>query len=298
MTYTVTSKRKLQQLVAEGHVAGWDDPRMPTVRGLRRRGYTPEAIKSFCEGIGVAKFNSTIDMVLLENAVREHLNKTAPRRMAVLDPLKVVITNLPEDHAETLRAVNNPEDPSAGERDLPFSREVWIERDDFREEAPRKFFRLKPGGEVRLRYAYVIRCDEVIKDTAGEVTELRCTLDPESGGGKTSDGRKVKGIVHWVSAPHAASAEVRLYDHLFGVPNPTDVPEGEDWKQNLNPSSLALAPNAKLEPSLATAAPGERFQFERLGYFCADPADSTPGSPIFNRTVTLRDSWAKIEKKG
>jgi len=298
ITHTITAKRKLQELVANKLVSGWDDPRMPTVRGLRRRGYTPTAIKNFCAGIGVAKFNSTIDMVVLENAVREDLNRTAERRMAVLNPLKVVITNLPEDHRETLSAVNNPEDESAGTRELPFTRAVWIEREDFREEAPRKFFRLKTGSEVRLRYAYVIRCDEVIKDDSGEIIELRCTMDMDSGDGKTSDGRKVKGILHWVSCADAVEAEVRLYDHLFATPNPTDVEDGADWKDNLNADSLRVVSDAKLEPALGSARPGERFQFERTGYFCVDTVDTTDSAPVFNRTVTLRDSWAKIEKKG
>ncbi len=294
LTYTLTSKRKLRHLVEEGYVDGWDDPRMPTLEGIRRRGVPPEAIRAFCDEIGVAKHNSTIDMVKLDNAVREHLNRTAVRRMAVLDPIKVVITNYPEGQVEELEAVNNPEDPSAGVRKLPFAREVWIEREDFREEAPRKFFRLVTGREVRLRYAYVIRCDEVIKDDAGEIIELRCTYDPESGGGKTSDGRKVKGIIHWVSVEHAHSADVVLYDHLFAVPQPE---EGEGYLSNLNPDSKIIK-HAQLEPALADAAPGDRCQFERVGYFCADPVESASGAPAFHRIVSLRDAWARIEKRG
>ena len=297
-TFTVTSKRKLMELVESGLVSGWDDPRMPTLRGLRRRGYSPTSIQTFAMGSGVARFNAHVDIVRLENAIREELNKSAERRMAVLDPLKVVITNWPEDKIEEFDAINNPEDEAAGTRKISLGREVWIERSDFREEAPRKFHRLKPGSEVRLRYAYVIRCDEVIKDDAGEVTELRCSYDPESGGGKTSDGRKVKGIVHWVAAHNAVSAEVRLYDRLFSVENPTDVPEGVDWKESLNPDSLVVVEGAQLEPALGEAAAGETFQFERTGYFTVDTVDSRPGAPVYNRTVGLRDSWAKLEKKG
>ncbi len=294
LTYTLTAKRKLRELVDGGLVDGWADPRMPTLGGIRRRGFPAEAIRNFCEDIGVAKFNSTIDMVLLENAVREILNRTAPRRMAVLDPIKVVITNYPEGEVEEVDAVNNPEDPAAGTRKLPFSREVWIERDDFREEAPRKFFRLVPGREVRLRFAYCIRCDEVVKDPAtGEVTELRCSYDPESGGGCTSDGRKVKGIVHWVSAAHALPAEVTIYDHLFRTPDPN---EGGDFLANLNPDSCRTV-HGQLELSLADAAPGDRVQFERIGYFRADPVRSRPGEPVFHRIVPLRDAWARIEKR-
>ncbi len=294
LTYTLTSKRKLRHLVEGGYVEGWDDPRMPTLAGIRRRGVPPEAIRAFCDEIGVAKHNSTIDMVKFDNAVREHLNRTAVRRMAVLDPIKVVITNYPEGQVEELEAVNNPEDPSAGVRKLPFAREVWIERDDFREEAPRKFFRLVTGREVRLRYAYVIRCDEVIKNDSGEIVELRCTYDPESGGGKTSDGRKVKGIIHWVSVEHAHSADVILYDHLFAAPQPE---KGEGYLSNLNPDSKVIK-HAQLEPALVEAAPGDRCQFERVGYFCADPVDSAAGAPAFHRIVSLRDAWARIEKRG
>ena len=296
LTYTMMSKRKLRELVEADTVNGWDDPRMPTISGMRRRGYTPAAVRNFIENIGVARFNSTIDLVVLENAVREDLNKTSHRRMAVLDPIKVVITNYPEGESETIQAVNNPEDEGAGNREIPFGRELWIERDDFREDAPRKFFRLAPGREVRLRYAYCITCDEVIKDAEGNITELRCTYDPLSANGQTADGRKVKGIIHWAPA-EAVDIEVRLYDNLFRKPDPDDAPEGEDWRANLNPDSIEII-TAKGEPSLASCAPGERVQFERKGYFCADATDSKPGAPIFNRTVTLRDAWAKIEKRG
>jgi len=295
LAYTVMSKRKLKRLVEEGHVAGWDDPRLPTVRGLRRRGYTPEAIRSFNERIGVAKADSTIDIALLEWAIREHLNRTAERVMAVLRPLKVVITNYPEAQEEMITCVNNPEDEAAGTREVPFSREIWIERDDFREEAPRKFFRLKPGSEVRLKHAYYITCDEVVKDDRGEVVELRCSYDPESRGGNTPDGRKVRGTLHWVSCAHAVDAEVRLYDHLFGVPFPD---EGEGFLANLNENSLEVLTGCKLEPGLRDARPGYRCQFMRQGYFCADEKDSRPGRPVFNRTATLKDTWAKLEQKG
>lgn len=299
LTYTVMSKRKLLQLVNEGHVSGWNDPRMPTICGLRRRGYTPEAIQNFCKSIGVTKFNSMTDMVVLENAVREHLNRVAERRSAVLRPLKVVIENYPEGQTEELTAINNPEDESAGTRNVPFSRELYIERDDFMEDAPKKFFRLAPGREVRLRYAYFITCTEVIKDPAtGEVVELRCTYDPETRGGNAPDGRKVKGTIHWVSAQHAVRAEVRLYDHLFNQEKPEEVEEGGSYLDNLNPASLELLDDCMLEPSLGEAAPGSRWQFERLGYFCVDSKDSTAKRPVFNRTVTLRDSWAKIAKQG
>jgi glutaminyl-tRNA synthetase len=294
ITHTVMSKRKLMRLVTEGRVEGWDDPRMPTLRGLRRRGYTPEAIRAFCETVGVTKANSMIGMHVLESAVRDDLNRRAERRMAVLRPLKVVITNLDADHVEWLEAVNNPEDEAAGTRKVPFTREVWIERDDFREDAPRKFFRLAPGREVRLRYAYCITCDEVVKDAAGEVVELRCTYDPETGGGRTPDGRKVKGIVHWVSAAHAVDAEVRLYDHLFAA----EEPEGGDFLDHLNPASLEVVRGAKLEPALADAEPGATVQFERLGYFANDPKRARAGAPAFHRTVALRDTWGKIEKQG
>ncbi|GIW92975.1 MAG: glutamine--tRNA ligase [Pirellulaceae bacterium] len=296
LTYTVMSKRKLLELVRDGHVRGWDDPRMPTLRGLRRRGYTPEAIRRFCERIGVAKFNSTIDMVVLENSIREHLNQIAPRRMAVLRPLRVVLVDYPEGKVEYLEAQNNPEDPAAGTRRVPFSRYLWIEQDDFREDPPKNYFRLAPGAEVRLRYAYCIRCVDVIKDNQGRVVEIHCTHDPQTLHQNPPDGRRVKGIIHWVSAPHAISAEVRLYDHLFLKPDPDDVPAGQTYLANLNPNSLQVVPEAWLEPSLSEARVGDRFQFERLGYFCVDP-DSSADRLVFNRTVTLRDTWAKIEKK-
>jgi glutaminyl-tRNA synthetase len=295
--YTVLSKRRLIQLVEERHVRGWDDPRMPTLSGVRRRGYTPEAIRKFCDRIGVSKYNGVIDISWLEDAVREDLNKKAPRVMGVLRPLKVVIENYPEGQTEELDAVNNPEDPAAGTRKVPFSRVLYIERDDFREYPPKDFFRLAPGKEVRLRYAYFVKCAGVGKDEkTGEVTELRCTYDPATRGGDAPDGRKVKGTIHWVSAAHAIDAEVRLYDHLFLKPDPDDVPEGKDYIANLNPNSLEVIANAKLEPSLADAPVGGKYQFERLGYFCVDK-DSAPGNLVFNRTVTLRDTWAKIEKK-
>ncbi len=297
LTNTVMSKRKLLQLVKEGYVSGWDDPRMPTICGLRRRGYTPESIRMFAEKVGVAKRDNVIDLGLLEWCVREDLNKTALRRMAVLNPLKVVITNYPEGQVEQIECVNNPEDESAGRRCVPFGREVYIERDDFMEEPPKKFFRLRPGGEVRLRYGYLIKCEEVVKDPAtGEITELRCTYDPLSLGGGSSDGRKVKGIIHWVSAAHAVPAEVRLFDRLFAVESPDEVQtEGGSFLDNLNPDSLKTV-QAYCEPALADAVPGDKFQFERLGYFCAD-SDSKPGTPVFNRTVGLKDSWAKIAAK-
>ncbi len=295
LTYTVLSKRKLLELVNKGYVSAWDDPRMPTLAGLRRRGYTPEAIRAFCDRIGVAKSNSTVEVETLEGCLRADLNRTALRRMAVLHPLRVVVTNYPEGKAEELEVPNNPEDPAAGSRAVPFSRTLYIERDDFREDPPKKFFRLAPGREVRLRAAYFITCQEVVKDeTTGEVLELRCTYDPETRGGSAPDGRSPKATLHWVSALHAVDAEVRLYDRLFTKANPDDYPEGEDYKANLNPSSLVVVPAAKLEPALAFVRPGDRVQFERLGYFCADP-DSTQAHPVFNRTVTLRDTWAKIE---
>lgn len=301
ITYTVMSKRKLLQLVREGHVTGWDDPRMPTISGLRRRGYTPASIRMFAEKVGVAKRDNVIDLGLLEWCVREDLNKSAQRRMAVLDPLKVVITNYPEGQTEYLECVNNPEDPEAGRRKVPFGRELYIERDDFMEEAPKKFFRLRPGGEVRLRYGYIIKCEEVIKDpNTGEILELRCTYDPLSLGGGSSDGRKVKGIIHWVSAEHGVPADVMLFDRLFAAENPDEVPEGGTFLDNLNPDSLK-AVRAWVEPALAEAQPGEKFQFERLGYFCADTGASAAGKdncvPVFNRTVGLKDSWAKIASK-
>ena len=295
LTYTVLSKRKLLELVNKGYVSAWDDPRMPTLAGLRRRGYTPEAIRAFCDRIGVAKSNSTVEVETLEGCLRADLNRTALRRMAVLHPLRVVVTNYPEGKAEELEVPNNPEDPAAGSRAVPFSRTLYIERDDFREDPPKKFFRLAPGREVRLRAAYFITCQEVVKDeTTGEVLELRCTYDPETRGGSAPDGRSPKATLHWVSALHAVDAEVRLYDRLFTKANPDDYPEGEDYRANLNPSSLVVVPAAKLEPALAFVRPGDRVQFERLGYFCADP-DSTQAHPVFNRTVTLRDTWAKIE---
>jgi len=297
VSYTITSKRKLLELVESGVVSGWDDPRMPTISGIRRRGYTPESIRNFSERIGVAKFNSTIDMTVLENSVREHLNAVAPRAMAVLDPLKVIITNYPEDQTETFEAVNNPENPAAGTREVPFSRVLYIEREDFREEAPSKFFRLKPGKEVRLRYAYVIRCDDYVKDENGEIVELHCSYDPETRDKQPTD-RKVKGVLHWVSAEHAAEVEVRLYDRLFLKENPNEVEDGQDFTANLNPDSLEILTGAKVEPSLMEARAEDRFQFERLGYFCADSVLSKPGKPVFNRIVSLRDSWARIEKRG
>jgi len=297
LTYTVMSKRKLLELVQAGFVSGWDDPRMPTLCGLRRRGYTPEAIKNFCSIIGVTKTNSLTDIALLEHCLRENLNKTSPRAMAVLRPLRVVIDNYPEEQVEQLEAVNNPEDPGMGTRPVPFSRVLYIERDDFREDPPRKYRRLAPGREVRLRYGYFITCTDVVKDPdTGDVLELHCTYDPATRGGAAPDGRKVKGTIHWVSAAHAVECEVRLYDRLFAVEGPSDVPADRDFKDFLNPESLVVLTGCRCEPSLATAAPGARFQFERIGYFCVDP-DSTPDVPVFNRTVPLRDSWAKIEKK-
>lgn len=295
LTYTVLSKRRLIQLVTDSHVRGWDDPRMPTIAGIRRRGYTPEGMRKFCERIGVSKFNSLIDISWLEDAQREELNRRAPRVLAVLRPLKVVIDNYPEGKTEELEAVNNPEDPAAGTRQVPFSRVLYIEQDDFREDPPEDYFRLAPGREVRLRWAYFVKCVDVVKDKGGQVVELHCTYDPDTRGGNAPDGRKVKGTIHWVSAAHAIDAEVRLYDHLFLKPNPDDVPEGSDYRANLNPNSLEVVPAARLERSLAGATVSSRYQFERLGYFCVD-RDSTPGKPVFNRTVTLRDSWAKIEK--
>lgn len=296
LTYTVMSKRKLLELVKEGSVQGWDDPRMPTIQGLRRRGYTPESIRKFCETIGVAKFNSTINMHVLENSVREHLNKTASRVMSVVRPIKLVVTNFPADKGEELTAINNPEDESMGTRTLPFTRELYIERDDFREDPPKKFFRLAPGREVRLRYAYIIECTDVIKDENGEIIEVHCTYDPETRSGMPQAGRKVKGTIHWVSAEHSLEAEVRLYDHLFSKPDPSEVDEGGDYRDNLNPNSLEVVTNSRVEGSLESVTAGDRFQFERLGYFCVDQ-DSKPGALVFNRTVPLRDSWAKIEKK-
>jgi glutaminyl-tRNA synthetase len=295
LNYTVLSKRKLIELVQGGYVNGWDDPRMPTISGMRRRGYTPEAIRDFCERIGVAKADSIVDIALLEHCVRDDLNKRAPRVMAVLNPIKVVITNYPEDQTEMVEAINNPEDESAGTRQVPFCRELYIERDDFREDPPRKFYRLAPGREVRLRYAYYIKLEEIVKDENGEVVELRCTYDPETRGGWSPDGRRVKATLHWVSARHAIPIEVRLYDRLFNDPNPAGHKD-RDFKEFLNPDSLKIIPRAWAEPGLKNAQPGERFQFERLGYFVVDP-DSTPEKLVFNRTVPLRDTWAKIEKR-
>jgi glutaminyl-tRNA synthetase len=269
---------------------------MPTICGLRRRGYTPEAIRDFCRRIGATKFDGVTDISLLEHCLREDLNRRAPRVMGVLNPLRVVLENFPEGHVEPLEAINNPEDPAMGVRTVPFSRELYIERDDFREDPPKKFYRLSPGREVRLRYGYFITCHEVVKDASGEVVELRCTYDPATRGGNAPDGRKVKGTIHWVSIPHALAARVRLYDHLFVKEDPDDVAQGKDWRSNLNPNSLTELDPCWLEPGLGTAQVGDRFQFERLGYYCLDP-DSRPGQLVFNRTVTLKDTWAKIEKK-
>ena len=297
LSYTVMSKRMLLQLVEEGHVTGWDDPRVPTISGLRRRGYTPESIRNFCERIGVAKRDSMVDIALLEHTVREDLNQRAPRVMAVLRPIRVVIDNYPEDRVEELEAVNNPEDPSMGSRKVPFSRVLYIEKEDFREDPPKKFFRLAPGREVRLRYAYYIKCVGVVKDEkTGEVVELHCTYDPETRGGDSPDGRKVKATLHWVSAAHSLKAEVRLHDHLFLKANPTEEKDGADFKTYLNPNSLETLTSCLVEPSLAGATPGSRYQFERQGYFCVDSVDSSEGALIFNRTVSLRDPWAKIQK--
>jgi len=297
LTYTLLSKRKLLQLVQERHVSGWDDPRMPTLSGIRRRGYTPEAIRNFCASIGVTKTNGILELAMLEHFVREDLNKRALRVMAVLRPLKVVIDNYPEGQVEEMDAVNNPEDPSAGTRKVPFSRVLYIEQDDFREVPPKGYYRLSPGREVRLRYGYLVTCTSVVKDEkTGEVIEVHCTYDPATRGGNTPDGRKVKSTIHWVSAAHALDAEVRLYETLFAKENPNDVAEGQDFTANLNPRSLEVVSNAKLEPSLAGAKPGSRFQFERLGYFCVDP-DSSSGKLVFNRTVALKDTWARIEKR-
>jgi glutaminyl-tRNA synthetase len=298
LTYTVMSKRKLLELVKGGHVSGWDDPRMPTLCGMRRRGYSAAAIRNFCERIGVAKRDSICDLALLEYCVREELNRIAPRIMGVLKPLKVVITNYPEGQSEELDAVNNPEDPAAGSRKVPFSRVLYIEQDDFREVPPPKYFRLTPGREVRLRYAYFIKCEKVIKDEAtGEIKELHCTYDPATRGGDAPDGRKVKSTIHWVSAEHKVSAEVRLYETLFSKESPENVPEGQDYLVNLNPKSLEVLKDCKLEPVMAKAGPGSRWQFERMGYFNVDVLDSKPGKLVFNRIVTLKDAWAKIEKK-
>jgi glutaminyl-tRNA synthetase len=295
LTYTVMSKRWLLQLVQEGHVQGWDDPRMPTIAGMRRRGYTPEAIQEFVKRTGVTKTESIVEFDLLEYCLRQDLNKRVPRAMAVLDPLKVVITNYPENQTEQFEAVNNPEDPSAGTRKVPFSRVLYIEREDFMENPSKEFFRLAPGREVRLRYACLLKCTDVVKDTTGKIVELHCTYDPASRGGEAPDGRKVKATLHWVSAPHAVGAEVRLYEHLFTKINPMDVPEGQDWKAALNPNSLTVLQDCQLEPSLAALQPGDRVQFERKGYFSVD-SDSKPGQLVFNRIVTLRDEWAKRQK--
>jgi glutaminyl-tRNA synthetase len=297
LSYTVMSKRKLLQLVTEKHVDGWDDPRMPTISGYRRRGYTPESLRNFCETIGVARFNGVIDVLVLENAIREHLNKTTSRYMAILDPVKITLTNYPEDQVEELEAINNPEDPVAGTRKIPFSKTLFIEREDFMETPPSKFFRLKPGGEVRLRYAYIIKCEEVIKDSAGNIVELRCTYDPEtkSGSGPAAE-RKVKGTIHWVSATTGQCAEVRLYDRLFLSESPENAPEGKSFLDNINPHSKTIR-HAVIEPALAQIQPGTRVQFERNGYYCADEVDSQPGAPVFNRVVTLKDTWAKISAK-
>ncbi len=299
LNYAVLSKRRLIQLVEEGCVSGWDDPRMPTLSGLRRRGYTPEGIRNFCDRIGVAKRDSTVDMGLLEFSIREDLNLRADRVMAVLDPVRLVIANYPRDQVEELEAVNNPEDESKGKRMVPFSRELYIERDDFMENPPKKFFRLAPGREVRLRYAYYVTCKEVVKDEkTGEIVEIRCEYDPETRGGWSKDGRKVKSTIHWVSAARSIPAEVRLYDRLFTVPNPLDKKDGKDFKDYINPSSLEVLENCRVEPCLEKAAPGSLFQFERKGYFNVDAKDSKPGRLVFNRTVTLRDTWEKIANKG
>jgi len=297
LTYTMMSKRKLLLLVQEKYVNGWDDPRMPTISGMRRRGYTPEALRNFCGRLGVSKTNGTTELSLLEYCVREDLNRRALRVMAVLNPLRVVIDNYPDGLVEQMEAVNNPEDPGDGARNVPFSKVLYIEQDDFREDPPRQFYRLSPGREVRLRYGYFVTCTSVVKNAQGNVVEVRCTYDPETRGGNSPpDGRKVKSTIHWVSAEHAIDAEVRLYETLFTKENPNDVEEGHEFTDNLNPQSMQILTGCKLEPSLANAAPGSRYQFERLGYFCVDP-DSTPQHPVFNRTVTLKDTWAKIEKK-
>ena len=296
LTYTVMSKRKLAQLVKEGHVSGWDDPRLPTISGLRRRGYSPAAIREFCRRIGVAKFESRNDIALLEHCAREDLNKTSPRRFAVLRPLKVIIDNYPPGKVEYLEAINNPEDESAGTRKVPFSRELYIEQDDFMENPPPQFYRLAPGREVRLRYAYFITCTKVVKDERGQIVELHCRYDPATRGGNSPDGRKVKATLHWVCARHCLPAEVRLYEHLFTKENPEETKEGEDFTAYLNPNSLKILSDCRVEPSLANAKPLERFQFERIGYFCVDP-DSSKSKLVFNRTVSLRDTWAKIQKR-
>ncbi|HEY97497.1 MAG TPA: glutamine--tRNA ligase/YqeY domain fusion protein [Dehalococcoidia bacterium] len=296
LTYTMTSKRRLLRMVREGLVSGWDDPRMPTLCGLRRRGYTPETIRTFCQRTGVAKTNSTVDIAFLEHCLREDLNQRAQRVMGVLRPLRMVIDNYPEGQVEEFDAVNNPENPAAGTRKVPFSRVLYIEQDDFLEEAPPKYFRLTPGSEVRLRYAYFVTCTGVVKDKSGEVIEVHCTYDPATRGGDAPDGRRVKSTLHWVSAEHAIEAEVRLYDHLFNKEDPADVEDGKDFKDYINPDSLEVLTSCRVEPSLAGATPGSRYQFERQGYFCVDP-DSSSGKLVFNRIVTLRDTWAKIQKQ-
>ena len=300
ISYTTLSKRRLRELVEEGYVTGWNDPRMPTLSGLRRRGYTPLSIRNFCDRIGVAKRNSIVDLALLEHSVREDLNQTSPRVMAVLNPLRVVIDNYPEDQTQEFEAVNNPEDPSMGSRKVPFSRVIYVEQDDFREDPPHRFYRLSPGREVRLRYACYITCVSVVKDeTTGEVVELHCTYDPESLGGSSPDGRRVQATLHWVSAAHAVDTEVRLYEHLFVTPEPGSGEDDDaDYKSDLNPDSLTVLTSCKVEPSLAGAVRGSRYQFERQGYFCVDTVDSTNGNLVFNRTVPLRDSWARIEQAG
>jgi glutaminyl-tRNA synthetase len=296
LTYTLLSKRKLLRLVQEGHVRGWDDPRMPTISGARRRGYTPEGLRAFCASIGVSKTTGTIELAMLEHFQREDLNKRVPRVMAVLRPLKVVIDNYPEGKVEEMDAINNPEDVNAGTRKVPFSRVLYIERDDFRENPPKQFYRLSPGREVRLRYGYFVTCTNVVKDANGEVVEVHCTYDPATRGGNAPDGRKVKSTIHWVSAAHALSAEVRIYENLFTKEDANEVEEGQDWIANLNPDSLEIIPEVKLEPSLLSAEAGDRYQFERLGYFAVDP-DAKPGALVFNRTVALKDTWARVEKR-
>jgi glutaminyl-tRNA synthetase len=298
LSYTVLSKRRLLKLVNEGFVTGWTDPRMPTLAGMRRRGYTPEAIRNFCERIGVGKKESLVDMGMLEFCVREDLNKRAQRMMAVLKPIRIIIDNYPDGQEELLDAVNNPEDQNAGTRQIPFSKELYIEQEDFMEEAPKQFFRLTPGREVRLRYAYFIKCESVVKDSAGNITEIHCTYDPATRGGDAPDGRKVKATIHWVSAKHAVPVEVRLYDKFFTRENPNDVEEGREFTDYINPASLVVINSCMAEPALARAEPGSSFQFERLGYFCADSVDSKPGKPVFNRIVTLKDDWVKIQKSG
>jgi glutaminyl-tRNA synthetase len=297
LTHTVMSKRKLLELVEANFVTGWDDPRMPTISGLRRRGYTPEAIRNFCTEIGVTRYNGLTEIVVLENALRADLNKRAERRMAVLDPIKVVITNYPEGQVEELDAVNNPEDDSAGSRKVPFGRELYIERDDFMEDPPKKFFRLGPGREVRLRWAYFLKCEDFVTDESGKVIQLNCTYDPATKGGNSPDGRKVKGTIHWVHADSAVDAEIRILDHLLKIENPAEIPEGTDWKEALNEESIKVLTGCKLEPSLAEADSSFPGQFERKGYFISDAKDSQPNALVFNQTVSLRDSWAKKKKK-